>query len=140
MSDEVHLKRIQQPPAGDDGMRILVDRLWPRGVRKADARLDRWMRELAPSTELRKWFGHEPERWEEFRCRYRDELAAVPNALAELLDLCRRGRVTLLFAARDTGHNQAVVLREVLLAELAAERAPNEPASPVCYRGSGGTD
>lgn len=140
MSDDIRLKRIREPPADDDGVRVLVDRLWPRGVRRADARLDHWLRELAPSTELRKWFGHDPARWEGFRHHYRDELAAVPDALCTLLDLCRGGRVTLLFAARDTEHNQAVVLREVLLAELAAEREPDEPASAVCYRDQFSTD
>ncbi|UEX79716.1 DUF488 domain-containing protein [Spiribacter halobius] len=133
MSADILLKRVRDPVEEGDGTRVLVDRVWPRGVRKADAAVDRWLKEVAPSTELRKWFGHDPERWAEFRRRYRRELADVPEALRELMALCRRGPVTLLFGARDREHNQAVVLREVLREELAAEDEPREPASPVCY-------
>ena len=131
----IHLKRIHDPVEKQDGTRILVDRVWPRGVRKADAALDWWAKKLAPSTELRKWFGHDPDRWAEFRRAYRDELAQVPETLAALLDYCRRGPVTLLFGARDREHNQAVVLREVLEQEIAEEERPGESASPVCYGG-----
>lgn len=133
MHDDIRLKRIHDPPEDGDGSRVLVDRVWPRGVRKADARIDRWLREVAPSTELRKWFGHEPDRWPAFRERYRGELAEAPQALRELLALCRQDTVTLVFSARDRERNQAVVLKEVLQEELAAESQPNEPASPVCY-------
>ncbi|QIB66488.1 DUF488 domain-containing protein [Kineobactrum salinum] len=133
MTDPIRLKRIYDPSEDEDGARILVDRVWPRGVRKADVKLDWWARELAPSTELRKWFGHDPERWAEFRNSYRDELAQVPETLSKLLNYCRQGPVTLLFGARDREHNQAVVLREVLLGERAEEEAPGENASPVCY-------
>lgn len=133
MSAGIALKRVRDPVEEGDGTRVLVDRVWPRGVRKVDAAVDRWLKEVAPSTELRKWFGHDPERWGEFRRRYRQELAEVPEALRELMVLCRRGPVTLLFGARDREHNQAVVLREVLHEELAAEDEPREPSSPVCY-------
>lgn len=115
----VHIKRIYEPASPDDGRRLLVDRLWPRGVSKARADLDAWLRDVAPSTELRKWFGHDPARWDEFVRRYRAELAANPAALQPLLDAARRGPVTLLYAARDEVHNEAVVLRDVLLERLA---------------------
>ena len=95
-------------------MRVLVDRLWPRGLRKSDAAIDRWLKELAPSTELRKWFGHDPARWEEFRRRYRAELSDKCALIDELRKLARDRPVTLLFAAHDEQHNQAVVLRELL--------------------------
>jgi len=133
MAERIALKRIHDPAEPGDGSRVLVDRVWPRGVRKADAAVDHWSREVAPSTELRQWFGHDPERWPEFRRRYRSELAQAPEALRELMALCRSGPVTLLFGARDREHNQAVVLREVLREELAEADAPREPASPVCY-------
>jgi len=135
MTTAIRVKRIHDPAEPGDGARVLVDRVWPRGVRKADAAVDRWLRDVAPSTELRKWFGHDRERFETFRQRYRDELATVPEALRELMALARKGPLTLLFGARDREHNQAVVLREVLQEELAEENAPNEPASPVCYAG-----
>jgi uncharacterized protein YeaO (DUF488 family) len=110
----VRLKRAYDPAAADDGVRVLVDRLWPRGVKKADARVDRWFKELAPSAELRKWFGHDPERWEEFRRRYRAELAGKGEQLDELRKLARAQAVTLLYAAHDEAHNNAVVLQEEL--------------------------
>lgn len=135
MTERIALKRVYAAPGGDNGLRVLVDRIWPRGVRKADAKVDLWLREIAPSHELRRWFAHEPARWEAFRARYRDEIARVPEAVETLLAHCRAGTVTLLFAARDGEHNNAVVLREVLLEELAEEARANEPASPVCYRG-----
>ncbi|GAB1412033.1 DUF488 domain-containing protein [Candidatus Desulfobacillus denitrificans] len=94
-------------------MRILVDRLWPRGLSKAQAAIDHWLKEVAPSNELRQWFGHDPEKWPEFRKRYRAELKDNP-ALAELRDLSRKGTVTLVYSAKDELHNQAVVLRQVL--------------------------
>ncbi|QIB66534.1 DUF488 domain-containing protein [Kineobactrum salinum] len=137
MTDPIQLKRVYDPVEDEDGARILVDGVWPRGVRKADLRLDWWARELAPSTELRKWFGHDPDRWAEFRRGYRDELTQVPEALSKLLDYCRQGPVTLIFAARDREHNQAVALREVLLAEREEDETPSENASPVCYNQSG---
>ena len=112
---DIQLKRAYESPAAADGLRILVDRLWPRGLTKAEAAVDRWMRDLAPSTELRRWFGHDPSRWDEFRQEYARELSARGDLLEEVRSLARRGRVTLLFGARDETHNDAVALREVLL-------------------------
>lgn len=111
----IRLKRVYVPAEQSDGVRILVDRLWPRGLRKSKAAIDHWLKELAPSAELRRWFGHEPRRWNEFRKRYRRELSGKADDLAELRALGRRGPVTLLFAARDEVHNEAVVLRDLAL-------------------------
>jgi uncharacterized protein YeaO (DUF488 family) len=110
----VHTKRVYEPPAKDDGYRVLVDRVWPRGLSRERAAVDEWARELAPSTELRKWFGHEAERFDEFRRRYREELKAHRQELDALRKRKRKGTVTLLIGARDTEHNNAVVLAEVL--------------------------
>lgn len=107
------LKRAYEPPAASDGTRILVDRLWPRGLAKAKARIDLWLKDVAPSTELRRWFQHDPEKWLEFKKRYRTELKRS-SALAELRNLSRQGDVTLVYAARDQLHNEAVVLRQIL--------------------------
>ncbi|AJE02055.1 DUF488 domain-containing protein [Geobacter pickeringii] len=108
------IKRIYDPPAPEDGARILVDRLWPRGIARDEARLDEWLKEIAPSDELRKWFGHDPARWEEFRERYRRELEAKAELLDHLRALAGKGTVTLLFAAKDEAHNNAVVIEELL--------------------------
>ena len=110
----IELKRAYAAPSADDGVRVLVDRLWPRGLSKAEARIDRWLKDLAPSTELRKWFGHDPNRWDEFRRRYRAELAGKAELMDELRALARARPVTLIFAARDEAHNEAVVLRDEL--------------------------
>jgi uncharacterized protein YeaO (DUF488 family) len=107
------IKRVYDPPSPADGERILVDRLWPRGLKKADAAIDRWMKEVAPSAALRTWFGHEPERFAEFRRRYAAEMAGNP-ALAELRKLGRGRVVTLLYGARDPEQNQAAVLLDLL--------------------------
>lgn len=114
--ETVAVKRIYDPASPEDGRRFLVDRLWPRGISKERARLDGWLRELAPSTELRRWFGHDPARWEEFKRRYRAELAMPERqqALATLQQAAGEGPVTLLYAARDTEHNEAQVLAEWL--------------------------
>jgi uncharacterized protein YeaO (DUF488 family) len=112
---DIRLKRAYQPAAADDGARILVDRLWPRGLKKSDAAIDRWLKDIAPSTALRQWFAHDPARWPEFRRRYRSEIRRHPAQLAELRALARQGPVTLIFAARDERRNDAVVLRSVLL-------------------------
>ena len=114
VSSRIKLKRVYDPVSRADGTRILVDRLWPRGLRKEEAGIDHWTKDLAPSTALRKWFGHDVERWAKFRKRYRAEIAERPEALAELRNLARRGPITLLFGARDELHNNAVVLRELL--------------------------
>jgi len=111
---QIQLKRAYAPPAADDGVRVLVDRLWPRGLSKSAASVDHWLKELAPSAALRRWFGHDPARWEEFRRRYEAELAQASDGLDELRALARGRRVTLLFAAKDEAHNNAVVLRDVL--------------------------
>jgi uncharacterized protein YeaO (DUF488 family) len=112
----VRTKRVYEPAAQSDGYRVLVDRVWPRAVSKKDAAVDEWARELAPSTELRKWFGHDPERFEEFRRRYRAELEAHRKEIEALRTQGRKGTITLLFGARDAEHNNAVVLAEVVRA------------------------
>lgn len=114
-ADHVRLKRAYLSANPEDGMRVLVDRLWPRGVSKTKAALDCWNKDVPPTVGLRKWFGHDPARWEEFCARYRSELHANPGAVEALSVLARQGRVTLVFGARDEAHNEAVVLREVLL-------------------------
>lgn len=111
----VRLKRVYEPPSAEDGARVLVDRLWPRGLRKEDAELTVWLKDIAPSAELRRWFGHDPARWTEFIGRYRAELAANTPAVRHLQDLVKRGPVTLLYGARDTAHNHALVLSDYLL-------------------------
>jgi uncharacterized protein YeaO (DUF488 family) len=110
----IQIKRTYEKPARSDGRRVLVERLWPRGIKKTAMPLDAWMKEVAPSTELRKWFGHQVERWPEFQRRYRAELAEHPDAVAELARAAKRGTLTLLYSARDTEHNGAVVLRDYL--------------------------
>jgi len=112
---KIKLKRAYEAPAASDGTRILVDRLWPRGVKKADAAIEEWMKDVAPSSALRKWFGHDPTRWQEFRRRYLKELREHPDALERLRALARQGPITLVFAAHDEAHNDAVVLRDVLV-------------------------
>lgn len=113
----IKVRRVYE--AGDDeGAVFLVDRVWPRGVRKDDLKIDGWLRDVAPSTDLRRWFGHRPERFAEFAERYRRELDQRPDAVRPLLEAARRGPVTLLYSARDTEHNQAVVLRDHLLENL----------------------
>jgi uncharacterized protein YeaO (DUF488 family) len=114
-ADHIRLKRAYEAPAPDDGTRILIDRLWPRGVKKADAAIDEWMKEIAPSTELRKWFGHDPRRWEEFRRRYQAEIRRHTGECERLRALAQHGRITLVFSARDEAHNDAVVLKDLLL-------------------------
>ncbi len=110
----IQIKRVYEAPDASDGFRVLVDRLWPRGVAKELAALDLWMKDIAPSSELRLWFGHDPKRWTEFQTRYRAELKEHDTDLAELRSQARKGTVTLLFGARDVEHNEAVVLRNVL--------------------------
>jgi uncharacterized protein YeaO (DUF488 family) len=110
MGFDLMVKRIYEPPAPDDGQRVLVDRLWPRGVSKEHAALALWLKEIAPSDELRKWFGHEPARWAEFQERYRAELDRNDEAVAQLRALLRHGKMTLLYGAHDETHNNAVAL------------------------------
>lgn len=111
----VVLKRAYEPPGSGDDTRVLVDRLWPRGVRKADASVDLWLKDLAPSTELRKWFAHDSARWEEFQALYADEVRQQPELYTQLSDMAHKGRVTLVYSAHDELHNNAVVLRDLLL-------------------------
>lgn len=123
----VRLRRAYDDPTPDDGHRVLVDRVWPRGRTKTQLRLDAWARDLGPSTELRKSFGHDPTRWQEFQRRYRAELAdpARAKALDALAERVRRGAVTLVFGARDTEHNQAVVIADELEQRLGVvDRSP----------------
>ncbi|HYO45562.1 MAG TPA: DUF488 domain-containing protein [Gemmatimonadota bacterium] len=110
----MRLKRAYEAPEPEDGFRILVDRLWPRGVSKSSARIDLWLKEIAPSSALRKWFGHDPAKWAEFRDRYFGELDENPEAVATLRERLRRGPATLVYAAKDQEHNDAVALGEYL--------------------------
>jgi uncharacterized protein YeaO (DUF488 family) len=114
-AENVKLKRAYQAPAAGDGARILVDRLWPRGVSKKDAALSLWMKEIAPSTELRKWFGHDPDRWNEFRERYASEIDRNSILLDQLRSLALKGPITLVYSAHDENHSDAIVLRDMIL-------------------------
>lgn len=114
MTSGLTVKRIYEPAATGDGMRVLVDRVWPRGISKQKAALTLWLKEVAPSTGLRRWFGHDPARWAEFSRRYHAELDANPEPVAQLKDLLRSDHVTLLYGAKDTQHNQALALAEYL--------------------------
>jgi uncharacterized protein YeaO (DUF488 family) len=111
---DVRVKRAYEPADPGDGFRVLIDRLWPRGVKKDAAHVDLWARELAPSDDLRRWFGHDPAKFEEFARRYRDELSAHRDAVDELRDRARRGPVTIVFGARDVEHSNAAVLAALL--------------------------
>jgi uncharacterized protein YeaO (DUF488 family) len=110
----IRLKRVYEKPSRNDGLRVLVDRLWPRGLSKSRAAVDLWLKDVAPSTELRKWFGHDPARWEVFQVRYRKELQQQADALTLLKEKCQTRTVTLLYGARDEEHNEALVLKMVL--------------------------
>ena len=120
VDDQIHLCRAYDLRAGaaSDGARLLVDRLWPRGIAKTDLPLDAWLKDVAPSPALRKWFGHVPAKWAEFGRRYIAELQAAPKAVEVALDWCRKGPVTLIYAAKDTQHTHALVLRDYLAAKL----------------------
>lgn len=115
----IRLKRAYETPEPDDGFRVLVDRLWPRGVSKSTASIDLWLKEIAPSTSLRQWFGHEPSKWPEFKTRYFAELDNNPQSVDQLLAHVRRGIVTLVYGAKDLEHNHAVALRKYLQAAQA---------------------
>jgi uncharacterized protein YeaO (DUF488 family) len=116
------LKRAYDPASPKDGRRILVERLWPRGITKARLPLDGWLKDVAPSTELRKWFSHDPEKWNEFQRRYRAELKEKPHLWKELLDAARKTTLTLVFSSHDTEHNNAVVLKQFLESHLSQGR------------------
>jgi uncharacterized protein YeaO (DUF488 family) len=110
----VKIKRIYDPVSPEDGKRIYIDRLWPRGLKKSEAVFDEWLKEISPSDQLRKWFGHDPARWEEFKKRYKKELEQKRELLEELRHEARKGTITLLYSAKDTEHNNAVTLKEVV--------------------------
>lgn len=131
----IGLARVYERPPADGRARLLVDRLWPRGVSKADLALDEWLRDIAPSAELRRWFGHDPTRWDSFRERYRAELDQNADAVERCLSWLRRGPVLLLFSARDPQHNQAVVLRDYLTERMGSRASPEE-ATPGGDAGS----
>lgn len=110
----ITIKRVYDPAEPSDGRRILVERLWPRGMKKEDAKLDDWLKDVAPSTELRKWFSHDKEKWTEFQKRYRKELDQHPEAWQPILDAAKEGKVTLLFSSHDAEHNNVVALKKYL--------------------------
>ena len=130
-SETLRIKRVYEPNEKADGRRVLVDRLWPRGLTREKAAIDRWLKELGPSTELRKWFDHRTERWQEFTKRYRRELAgpAARPLMKELATMAAAGPLTLLFSAHDEEHNQAVVIAHVLRARLGRAKRPSGKAS-----------
>ncbi|MCL5024252.1 MAG: DUF488 domain-containing protein [Nitrospirae bacterium] len=110
----VKIKRIYEPPSRSDGKRVYVDRLWPRGLRKEQAHFDEWIRDISPSDELRKWFGHDPSKWQEFRSRYKAEMKTRKDFIEKLRDYSEKGTVTLLYSAKDEEHNNALVIKEVI--------------------------
>lgn len=112
---DIRIKRVYDATGQDDGYRILVDRLWPRGISKEGAHIEEWLKEIGPSNELRKWFGHEPPKFPEFKRRYEKELHGQADLLKHIRDLAKKQRLTLVYGAKDEEHNQAVVLRDVLL-------------------------
>ncbi len=119
----IRTKRVYDPPAAEDGERVLVDRLWPRGLAKADAAIDLWLKEIAPSHELRRWFGHDHEKWGEFKSRYFRELEDHADLVRELANTARRKTVTLLYGAKETRYNNATALREYLAQPRSAKRS-----------------
>ncbi len=125
----LQLRRAYEPKASSDGRRILVDRLWPRGVSRKQLAIDDWMKALAPSSDLRRWFAHDPKKWPEFQRRYKRELRTHSELVGRLASLARRGRVTLVFGARDERHNDAVVLAAVVRRLMARTTAPQRAAA-----------
>jgi uncharacterized protein YeaO (DUF488 family) len=126
----INLKRAYVPPAPEDGFRVLVERLWPRGLKQEALALDLWLREIAPSPELRKWFGHDPARWEEFCRRYWAELASRPDVVQVLREKAGEGRITLVYGSRDEEHNAAAALRKFLTGEAGTGEPSRPAASP----------
>lgn len=132
----IRIKRVYEPRSAGDGRRILVERLWPRGMKKEAVQADEWLKDVAPSTPLRKWYGHRVELWDEFRKRYKKELRANRDAWSPLLEISRKGPVTLLYSAHDSEHNSAVVLREFLTEHAGSPRsAPRHGKHPSGSRG-----
>ena len=123
MKTDIRTKRVYEQADPQDGFRVLVDRVWPRGMTKEQVQADLWLKDIAPSTALRKWFGHDRSKWEEFKRRFWVELDAEPEAAAQLLAAAAKGRLTLLFSARDTECNQAIALRDYLLARAGRKSA-----------------
>ena len=119
----IHIKRVYEAPSDQDGARFLVDRLWPRGVKKSDLAIQAWLKDASPSTELRLWYAHEPAKWNEFRKRYAEELQARPDAWQPIVDAARRGTVTLLYSSREAERNNAVALKEFLEQRLRSTRS-----------------
>jgi uncharacterized protein YeaO (DUF488 family) len=124
----IQLRRVYEAPASGEGKRFLVERLWPRGMKKDDLALDGWLKDVAPSAGLRRWFAHDPAKWAEFRRRYRAELDAKPEAWQPLLRAARRGRVTLLYSARDTEHNNALALKAYLEEKARRRHSASRPS------------
>lgn len=110
----IQLKRVYELPQASDGKRVLIDRLWPRGLSKEKAKVDLWFKDIAPSTELRKWFGHDPAKWNEFKKRYHEELKGNSEVVSKMVDMLKNGKVTLVYGAKDEEHNDAVVLKDYL--------------------------
>jgi uncharacterized protein YeaO (DUF488 family) len=114
----IQIKRVYDPPADDDGTRLLIERLWPRGVKKTSLKIESWLKDAGPSTELRKWFSHDPAKWDEFRRRYTAELKANPDAWKPIVEAARKGTVSLIYSSHDTEHNNAVALERFLRRRL----------------------
>lgn len=134
VSIDVAIKRVYEAASPEDGERVLVDRIWPRGIAKEAAAVAEWMKEVGPSTELRKWFGHEPARWPEFQRRYRAELAEHDELIDALLERARAGRLTLVYSAKDEARNQAVVIADFLRACAAGRGKGRAKSSPRAHR------
>jgi uncharacterized protein YeaO (DUF488 family) len=129
---DIHVKRVYDAPCQEDGIRVLVDRLWPRGLTKEKAHVDLWLKEISPSTALRKWFNHEPDKWDEFKRRYLVQLRRQPATVEQLLDVVGTGPVTLLFGSKEDHFNDAIALKEFLLAEkIVSRRATSTPDSGI---------
>jgi uncharacterized protein YeaO (DUF488 family) len=120
----IQIKRVYEPASKDDGARFLVERLWPRGMKKEALPMDAWCREAAPSDNLRRWFSHDPAKWKEFQRRYRAELAGNPAGFQPLLDAARQDNITLLYSAHDAEHNSAIVLKSCLEERLTGKKSP----------------
>lgn len=134
MAYTIQIKRVYEPASRADGERFLVERLWPRGMKKEALQIDGWLREVAPSPALRKWFAHDPAKWPEFKRRYRRELESHPEVCRQLLDAARRGPLTLLYSARDTKHNSAALLKDYLEKQEAANTLTERTKARVARR------